>query len=116
MNEAVAAVLKSAGGQTVLSGGLTINCAEAVRDQLARDLAACERLTLDTLALDAVDAAGIQLIIAARRSAERVGKRITLAPAPAGVLLAALVVAGFRPGVDGGGPDAGQDGFWWGKE
>ena len=102
-------------GRAVLSGRLTINEAETVRDELRRDLAGCRRLTLETAALEAVDVTGLQLVISARRSAGRAGKALRLAAAPGGALLAALIAGGFRSPGDDGGPDAGQDGFWWGR-
>jgi len=98
-----------------LSGRLTINEAEALRDVLVGWLAEGRDLRLETRDLEAVDVAGLQLLIAVRRSAERAGKAVRLASAPEGALLAALVAAGFRPADDGGQPDANQDGFWWGR-
>ncbi|MBF0563088.1 MAG: STAS domain-containing protein [Alphaproteobacteria bacterium] len=103
-------------GQVALSGRLTINEAETVRDDLLRGLAGCRRLTLDTAELDAVDVAGLQLLIAARRSAAQTGKSLRLAAEPEGALLAALIAAGFRVAGDTGQPDAGQDAFWWGRD
>ncbi len=106
-------------GALALSGRLTINEAERVRDELLRALAGCGRLSLNTADLETVDAAGLQLLIAARRSAGLAGKSLRLVPAPAGALLAALVAAGFRPaggeGRPDGQPDVNQDGFWWGR-
>ena len=102
-------------GILALSGRLTINEAETVREELLRQLAGCNRLTLDTAGLDAVDVAGIQLLISLRRSAGRGGKSVRLADAPGDALLAALVSAGFRSPGDADRPDASQDGFWWGR-
>jgi ABC-type transporter Mla MlaB component len=99
----------------VLSGRMTIGEVEALREDILRGLNGCQRLTLDTDGLETVDAAGLQLLIAARHSAMRAGKTVRLAAEPRGGLLAALVGAGFRPAGDAGPSDAGQDGFWWGR-
>ena len=72
-------------------------------------------MTLDLAGLEAVDVAGLQLVLAARRSAGQSGKTLRLAAAPAGALLAALVSAGFRSAGDEGAATAGRDGFWWGR-
>ncbi|MEI6986380.1 MAG: STAS domain-containing protein [Rhodospirillaceae bacterium] len=102
-------------GDLMLSGSLTINEAETVRDKLAQGLAGVRRLTLDTAGLDAVDVAGLQLLIATRRSAELSGRTVRLAAVPGGALLAALVAAGFCGAGDVVRPEVGQDGFWWGR-
>ena len=102
-------------GRMALNGRLTINEAETVRDQLLRGLAGCRRLTLDAHDLEAVDVSGLQLLLSARRSAGLAGKGLRLAAAPEGALLGALVAGGFRSPGDAGGPEAGQDGFWWGR-
>ncbi len=102
-------------GPLALTGRLTINEAETVRDALLNHMARCDTLTLDLGALEAVDVAGLQLLISARRSAERAGKTLRLAAAPGAALLEALTAAGFCSVEDGGQPQAGQDGFWWGR-
>lgn len=99
----------------VLAGRLTINEADARRDELAGCLAECDRLTVDTGGVEAVDVTGLQLLIALRRSAAQGGKTVILAPPPGGALLEALVSAGFRRPDDGAAPGAEQDGFWWGR-
>ncbi len=98
-----------------LAGRLSINEAEAIRDDLRRALAACRRLTVDTSGLETVDSAGLQLLISARRSAERAGKTFRLAGPPQGAFRAALMAAGFCSAEDNGQPDLGQDVFWWGR-
>ena len=95
-----------------LSGRLTINEAEMVRDKLLRGLAGCRQLILATDRLDVVDVAGLQLLIAARWSAERAGKAVRLAAAPDGAFLSALIAAGFRSAADDGGRDVSRDSFW----
>ena len=98
-----------------LSGRLTINEAEMTRDQLLRGLADCQRLTLETARLEAVDLAGLQLLISARRSAEQVGKAVRLAAAPKGALLRALIDAGLLPVEGNGKQDVNHDAFWSGR-
>ena len=102
-------------GRLALSGRLTIVEAETVREGLVQALAGCQSLSLETAGLEAVDVAGLQLLIAARRSAERAGKSVRLAAAAEGALLTALIGAGFRAEGDSGRPDAGRDDFWWGR-
>ncbi|CAK0779283.1 hypothetical protein WCLP8_980002 [uncultured Gammaproteobacteria bacterium] len=81
---------------TALSGRLTVNEAESRRAELADLLLAQgQKLALETAEVEAVDGAGLQLLIALRLSAERRGVALRLAAAPEGALLAALVAAGF---------------------
>ena len=105
----------AADGFLALSGRLTINEVEGVRGEMLRQLANCTRLTIDSAGLEAVDVAGIQLLISVRRSAGRVGKSVRLGSALGDALLVALVSAGFRSPGDADRPDASQDGFWWGR-
>jgi len=102
-------------GRLALAGRLTINEAEAVRDAWVGALAGCRELVIDAGDLEAVDVAGLQLLIALRRSAGRAGKTVRLAGPPAGALLAALVAAGLRSESENGAPAPGRDGFWWGR-
>ena len=110
-----ASTAEASPGRMALSGRLTIVEAEAVREGLAEVLAGCQSLSLETAGLEAVDVAGLQLLIAARRSAERAGKSLRLAATAEGALLTALIGAGLRTESNSGRPDAGQDGFWWGR-
>ena len=101
--------------EVLLSGRLTINEAKAWREEWINRLAECEQLVVDARELAAVDTAGLQLLIALRRSAEQAGKQVRLAAPPAGALLTALAKAGFR-GVDEAEPAKNRDPFWWGKD
>ncbi len=103
------------GARGRLPGRLTINEAGALRDILAGWLAEGPDLALDPRGVEAADTAGLQLLIALRRSAGQAGKTVRLAGPPQGALLTALVAAGFRTAADGPEPSAGQDGFWWGR-
>ena len=98
-----------------LSGRLTINEADTLRDALLRALSGCRRLTIETAEIETVDVTGLQLLISARVSAERAGKSLRLATEPKGALLAALVSAGFRSAGDAAPTNREQDGFWWGS-
>ncbi|MEI6557153.1 MAG: STAS domain-containing protein [Rhodospirillaceae bacterium] len=100
----------------VLPGRLTINEAAGLRDELAGWLAGCSRLVLETGEIEAMDLAGLQLLIAFRRGARQAGGTVRLAGPPAGVLLEVLVRAGFRSASDGPTPALGQDPFWWGGD
>lgn len=97
-----------------LSGRLTINEAEAWREKWINRLAEYEQILVDTRELTAVDAAGLQLLIALRRSARQAGKSIRFARPPEGALLAALIRAGFR-GPDDQESTGNRDRFWWGE-
>jgi len=66
------------------AGDLDIDNGEAVRHALLEHLAVQSGLELDCSCVEACDAAGIQLLLAARRSALAVGKTFSiLAAAPA---------------------------------
>jgi anti-anti-sigma factor len=66
------------------AGDLDIYNAEAARDALVEQLAGEHGLALDCRRVETCDAAGMQLLVAARRSALAVGKAFSMqAPAPA---------------------------------
>ncbi|MEI8396682.1 MAG: STAS domain-containing protein [Rhodospirillaceae bacterium] len=97
-----------------LGGRLTIHRAGQMWGEVLGALASCRQLTLDASALEEVDIAGLQLLIAARRSAAAAGKSVRLATPPNEALLLALYTTGFRSTANAG-PSAEQDGFWWGR-
>ncbi|MDQ5908207.1 MAG: hypothetical protein QG599_298 [Pseudomonadota bacterium] len=99
--------------EVLLSGRLIINEAGEWREEWVNRLAECEQLIVDTRELTAVDVAGLQLLIALRRSARQAGKSIRFARPPEGALLAALIRAGFRE-PDDQEPTGNRDRFWWG--
>jgi|GEM_PF-4437423 len=107
------------GTVVALTGQLTINEADTRRTELAASLSSSAELMLDVGGLDDVDIAGLQLLIALRRSGERAGKLVALTARAEGALLAALTAAGFcDPGEGGPGSDgrpSGPDGFWDGR-
>ena len=79
-------------------------------------LADAGRIELETRGLDAVDVAGLQLLIALRHSAREAGRAVRLAAPPDGALLRALIGAGFWVGGGvGGEPVVARDRFWLGE-
>lgn len=65
-------------------GALNIYGVDAARTELLTGLASRTALTLDLSGVTACDAAGLQLVIAARRAATLAGKSFSVpAPAPA---------------------------------
>ncbi len=102
--------------RVVLSGGLTVREAEARRTEFLAVLADAGRIELETRGLDAVDVAGLQLLIALRHSAREAGRAVRLAAPPDGALLRALIGAGFWVGGGvGGEPVVARDRFWLGE-
>lgn len=77
-----------------LEGELTVVAAVAVRERIAGLLqSSTEPATLDLAAVEAVDSAGIQLLLSARRSAASRGTALRFSGAPA-VVVDALRVFG----------------------
>ncbi len=98
----------------VLTGRLTVLEAEDRRVELLTALVGADRIELDGSGLEAVDVAGLQLLIAMRHSAEQAGKAVRLAGPPEGALRLALTAAGFME--ETGGEAAGSyDRFWRGE-
>ena len=93
-----------------LAGNLTVNVIETVHDALPAVLARAESVAIDADRLQAVDLAGIQLLIAGRRYAERVGKLFHLTAPADGALREALIAAGLV-GVGGEESGSGDDGW-----
>jgi anti-anti-sigma regulatory factor len=89
-----------------LAGRWTIAEAEDRRTELLTALAQADRLALDTSGVEALDTAGLQLLIALRRSAAHAGKALRLTPPPQGAVLATVTAAGFAT-LD--------DAFWSGR-
>jgi anti-sigma B factor antagonist len=89
------------GVKVALSGALTLQRAGELRDLLAEQLAAADRLTLDLGAVVELDATAIQLLIAAFRKARSQDKQLELAATPAAALHQLCARLGF---VDSSGP------------
>lgn len=102
-----------ASGRFSIDGGLTIRTvAEAVpglRKQLNKRHATLE---LDVSGVTEIDVSGIQLLLAARASAIKAGKTLTVAQPLPEPVRAVLLQGGFLAA--GGGADKGNS-FWLGK-
>jgi len=95
-----------------LSGRLTINEAQERREELLHALTNSDHLELDLAAIEAVDGAGLQLLIACHISARRDGKGLRLVPPLGEPLRAALTMAGFINRGSGRRGGA-KDDFWY---
>lgn len=94
-----------------LTGPHTIATIAATREALLAALAAQDVLVVDCAAITEADLTLLQVLLAARASAQRVGKRLVLENAQAGALAMTLADAGYaeRPG------QAGEILFWLGE-
>ena len=97
----------SEAASVLLDGALTVRNIANVRDILLAALADHQVVRVDCRAADAVDLSGIQLLLAAHRSAIQAGKQLVLAAPADGLLRAALQQGGFLGA-------AGSDPFWSG--
>jgi anti-anti-sigma factor len=79
-----------------MEGALQIAAAADLRDALRESLAESDELTLDLAGVDGCDAAGLQILLAARRSAAESAKRLRLVGLEGGVAEAAAAL-GLRP-------------------
>jgi anti-sigma B factor antagonist len=75
-----------AAGEMRVSGSLVLQAAESQRDQMMRQLAGNPHLTLDLGAVEAFDTTGLQLLLAARKTALAAGGSLRLRRASAEVL------------------------------
>ena len=87
------------------TGPQTVREAEQVAGRLREALSGGGEVLLDCGRIEEVDLTFIQLVIAARKSAERDGKTLTLQSPAQGPLLKALDLAGILPG--------GPQNFWF---
>jgi ABC-type transporter Mla MlaB component len=93
-----------------LQGSLTLQTIEAVHAELVALLEHHDAIELDCAGLAETDLSLVQLIIAAQKSARRLGKSVTLAGPASGALAKVLSRAGF---LGTGLPQAaGQEAFW----
>jgi ABC-type transporter Mla MlaB component len=86
----------AAASRLVLDGVLTIRTAGALCGTLREAVAKHSSVSIDCAAAVEADLSFIQLLIAARASARRSDKTVTLMTFPDGPLLDALTRAGFR--------------------
>jgi ABC-type transporter Mla MlaB component len=97
----------------VFDGVATIRTIDALHVRLADALCAQDHLQIDVSGLTEVDISFIQLVLAARKSARRDGKRLSLAAPADGVLRDSLILGGFL--APDGQPHPGTD-FWLNTE
>lgn len=97
-------------GVLVLTGDHTVRNAHLTHKLLLEMLASGD-VTVDCDGIEEADVTLLQLLIAARRSAHRAGRSLTLVGATAGVLGAMLAATGYAPR-DG---DSWSDRFWAGE-
>jgi anti-anti-sigma regulatory factor len=94
----------------VLDGALNIRDVETLRRRLLDAVAENASPRVDCTGADTVDLSFIQLLLAARHSAHRLGKQLSLAAPAGGALRAALEQGGFVPPGEACG-----DPFWSGE-
>jgi anti-anti-sigma regulatory factor len=92
--------MEQAAASVVLEGMLTIRTAEDIHTKLIDALARNTAVVIDCSAAESIDLSFIQLLLAARRSAETAGHTFALAAPASGVLAAALTQGGFLPSND----------------
>jgi len=90
-------------------GTMTIRNVDATRSRLLDALAEGSLIELDCTAVEEADLSFIQVLLAARSGAIRMGKTLRLAAPAQGALRGALERGGFV-----GGSTAGEDQFWTG--
>ncbi|MEO5373538.1 MAG: STAS domain-containing protein [Alphaproteobacteria bacterium] len=95
-----------------LDGDLTIGAVEACHGIVGDVLARASVVAIEAGGLAAVDLAGLQLLMAGRRQAERAGKLFHLAAPAGGALREALIAAGLVADGDGGEGAGWVDAFW----
>lgn len=79
-------IIKDESGQTLsIAGALEIGAAEELCNALREFLDRAQKPTLDLSQVDGVDAAALQVLCSARKTAERSGKLLEIAAASAAV-------------------------------
>ncbi len=78
-------------------GPLNLRTAAETCDVLSKALACHTAVSIDCKAATEIDLSFIQLLVAARSSAQQAGRSVSLAESPNGPLLAVLSRAGLRP-------------------
>ena len=95
-----------------LEGNLGLRDVNQVRQLLGDAMSASNTVEVDVRDLTGIDISIVQLVLAARKSAEQFGQALNLVTKSEGVFEAILVKAGFL-GADGVGRTA-DEGFWAG--
>lgn len=80
-----------------LQGTLTISRADELRAEILEAIHTHPVVALDCAEAEDVDVAFLQLLIAANRSAEQLGKTVRFLAPPSGVLADAIMRCGFPP-------------------
>jgi anti-anti-sigma regulatory factor len=93
-----------------LSGTLGVRDAALLALRLAAAIEAHPSVTVSAAALEGLDIAIVQVLVAARKSAARAGRQLTIVPGPA--LVRTLVKAGFLTA--DGSPATPEGAFWHG--
>jgi ABC-type transporter Mla MlaB component len=104
--------VKAEPGRLVLDEPLTMRAAEALQTRLREMIDRHSVVEIDCSAATEIDLSFVQLLLAARLSAQKAGKTVNIAALPAGALLDILTRGGFRPTREAR-PDGGT-GFWFG--
>lgn len=96
----------------LISGDLTIGTVEASHGIVSEVLGRATSVAIKCDGLRMIDLAGIQLLMAGRRCAERVGKLFYLVSPADGALREALIIAGLFIDGDSSGETGWVDAFW----
>ncbi len=94
-----------------LLGPLNLRTAAGTCDTLREALAHHAAVSIDCMAATDIDLSFIQLLVAARSSAQQASRTVSLAESPDGPLLAVLSRAGLRPANLA--PPGADDDFWF---
>ncbi|MCO6179147.1 STAS domain-containing protein [Ciceribacter sp. RN22] len=78
-----------------LSGRLTLRDARAICARLREAMAGSNRITIDIQDLKSLDVAVVQLLLAARKSAEQQHKSLSIYPLPSEALQTILIESGL---------------------
>jgi hypothetical protein len=93
-----------------IPASVTLRSSAELRDELLARLQPGQSLTLDCDALVEADLSFIQLVLALRKSADRLGMQVSLKEAPSGALSQLLTRSGFLT-APAGDPEY-DDPFW----
>jgi hypothetical protein len=92
-----------------LNGAQTVRTIQAAHERLIAAMAEHQAIEIHCSAVTELDLSLIQLVLAAKRSADKAGKSLRLAAPAAGKLRDALERAGFLAATDG---ETGGQAFW----
>ena len=101
---------KSSANRLALDGPATVRTAAALQASLRDAIRQHNHIEIDCTGVTEADLTLIQLLLAARKSAERDGKQLTLSAPADGTLREVLEIAGFLP--TGDAPVSQDVAFW----